>query len=506
VNSQTIKNLREAFVTVANRPDEAISIEDKSPGQDQIAVVGTLVDSKFADSRSPHSWLAVLPSLLPLIFLILGASTVIFLAVCTPPFQSPDEDNHFKRSYQVSNGGLFHPDGGDVDQGIDEAFLSYSQLPHNPEAKVTAADEGAASTVKWTGRRVFNYFTASAYAPTGYIPQALGIALGRLFDLSVINTLRLSRLLNGAFALSISTLALCWCRRGKLVMFAILMMPTAMSLLGSCNQDASTISVACLAFAILSRQIEEGSPFLLRMSFILAFTLLFISLTRPPYAGFLFLFLIPGLLPRWNKLPAWLSKLSFVGLPIVLTSAWWLAAVLSQRATYRLPGTSGIVDPKLQLLNLFRHPGTVREVLGDGHLYITRAASIIANLGWQDTKLPSFYYWLMALVLLTAMIGEMAYKGKFRISALFLTVLATLCAASGIFLTAYLLWDPVGSGIVLGVQGRYLIPLVVAIGFVLPPLTRSDRIYHWATVVVVCGQVATLIQLPWAIIQRYYLR
>ena len=493
-------------MTVANRPDQAIFIEDRPPHYDQIANVGALVDSKFADSGSPRSWLAVLPSLLPLIFLILGASTVIFLAVCTPPFQSPDEDVHFKRSYQISNGVLFHGDGGDIDEGIDEALSHYSRLAHNTEAKVTLADEDAAASVKWTGREVPSNFATSSYAPTGYIPQALGIALGRLLDLSVVNSLALSRILNGAFALSIATLALCWCRRGKLVMFVTLMMPTTMSLMGSCNQDASTISLACLAFAVLSRQIEEGFPFSLKMGIVLASTLLVISLARPPYAAFMLLFLIPDILPRWRNLPSWSIRLGLVGVPIVATCAWWFAATLSTKVKYRLPGTSGTVDPKSQFSFLFHHPEVLRGTLSSGHFYITRSAGIIANLGWQDTKMPFYYYPVMVSVLLIAMTGEMAYKGRFRRSAMASILLAALCAAAGIFLAAYLLWDPVGSVVLWGVQGRYLIPLIIAVGVVLPPLTRSDRIYRWATVGVVCGQIVTLFQLPQTIIQRYYLR
>src|ERR1035438_5022500 len=69
----------------------------------------------FAYSISIGSWLASLPSMLHWIFLFLVTPTLIFLAVCTPPFQSPDELAHFERSYQISSGGLFGRSGGNVD-------------------------------------------------------------------------------------------------------------------------------------------------------------------------------------------------------------------------------------------------------------------------------------------------------------------------------------------------------------------------------------------------------
>ena len=493
-------------MTAHTQPGEGIALVDQSFVQDQVADKDALVRFGIANAPSVRFSLASLPSFLPLIFMFLATSTVVFLSVCTPPFQTPDEDVHFKRAYQVSNGILFHADGGEVDEAIDEAISPYSQLPHNTEVKLTAANEDAGARVKWTGKKVYRVFATSSYAPTGYIPQALGIVLGRLMNLSVVSTLLLSRLLNGAFAISISTLALCWCGRGRLVMFTILLMPMTMSLFGSCNQDASTISLACLAFAILSRQIEEDRPFSLRMSVAFALTLLVISIARPPYAAFLLAFLIPGMVPQSSRLPGWLSKLLFIGLPFVLTSAWWFAAILSTKAKYQLPGIYGTVDPKAQLLFVFHHPGVLLATLGKSQIYVTLLAGIIANLGWLDTKMPFYYYMVMILILLVAMTGEIAYRGRFRRSAMVSMFLATPIAAAGIIFSAYLLWDAVGSEILLGVQGRYFIPLVIAVGVVLPPLHRSDRLYRWLTAVIVCSQVITFIQLPWTLIKRYYLR
>ena len=493
-------------MTVTTKPGEAVIRGCKLAGQVHIADEENLVHSQLTRSSLIGSWLAVLPSLLPLVFLLLGTSTVVFLSICTPPFQTPDEDVHLMRAYQVSNGVLFHGDGGEVDEGIDEAFSHYSQLPHHPDAKATAADKDAAASVRWTGRRVYIHFATSSYAPTGFLPQALGVALGRFLDLSVVDTLTLSRLLNGALAISISTLALCWCRRGKLLMFAILMMPMTMSLFGSCNQDASTISLACLASSIFSWHIEEGRPFSLRMSVVLVSILSIISLARPPYGAFLLLLLVPGLLPRWGKLPVWITGLCLVGVPIVLTFAWWMASILTTKTKYMLPGISGTVDPWLQFLNMIHHPGVLPHALANIQLFVTCIAGIIAILGWVDTELPFFYYLVMVLVLMIAMSGEMAYGGRFKRSAMASVLVAISCAAAGVILSAYMLWDPVGSRVLLGVQGRYFIPLAIAVGVVLPPLHRSEPIYRWATAVVVCSQALTMTQLPWAIIKRYYLR
>ncbi len=176
--------------------------------------------------------------------------------------------------------------------------------------------------------------------------------------MSVVHTLILSRLLNGALAMFISAFALYWCRRGKLIMFAVLLMPMTMSLYGSCSQDALLISIACLAFAIVSRQISEGAPLSLRMTIVLASALLFVILARPPYVPLLLVLFIPGILPQWGKKPAWLTSLSLAGLLAVITVLWWILAAPSPP-----PAASSNVNAGMQLQYILHNPGVIWVII-----------------------------------------------------------------------------------------------------------------------------------------------
>ena len=458
----------------------------------------------LGNSVFTYCWKA---STLSWIFLLLATPSVIFLAVCTPPFQSPDEVAHFERSYQISQGGLYGGSGGSVDRGIDESFAPFSQLPFNPNAKVTEADEVAASGVKWTGEEVKHEFSNTAtYPPVGYLPQALGVALGRIAGLSVVHTLVLSRLLNGALAIFISTLALYLCQRGKLTMFALLMMPMTLSLFGSCNQDASLISITSLAFALISRHISEGPPLSWRMAVVLASALLIVSLERPPLMMLLLVLLIPGILPGWGGKPAWLTGLSLVGLLAILVLVWWLVAFSSTKVFVNTT-PNGIVDARMQAQYMLRHPIVFPEAMIESvHHLPAYAAGIVGDLGWRDTRMPLPYYGVMLLMLLVALSAELICTSTSRSSATVLVLLAVLSSIIGVFLLEYLIWTQVGSGAVDGVQGRYLIPLIIAFSVGLPRLIRSDRGYHLATVVVLLSQLLTFFYLPRVIIERYYLR
>jgi uncharacterized membrane protein len=497
-------------VAVANEGGKAVRGGDKPLSLKNIADGNSSLYPRFANSRSMGSWLARLPSMLPLIFVLLATPTVIFLSICTPPFQSPDEENHFRRSYQITCGELYSGIGGYVDRGIGEAFSPYSKLPFNRKARVSTTDEAAAGSVKWTGQKVYDIFgNTSRYPPTGYLPQVLGVALGRIAVLTVVHTLILSRLINGAFAIFISALSLYWCQRGKLAMFAILLMSTTMFLFGSCNQDASLISITCLAFALVSRQISEGFPLSLRMTIVLASALLIVSLGRPPYAALLLVLLIPGLLPRWGRKPAWLPGLSLAGLLAILVVIWWiwtLEPTLSMRHITNSMANNN-VDAGMQVLYIFHHPGALPAIIRDTSPQLrVFAAGFVGVLGFVDTPMPVPYYVVMGLMLLVAITAEMVYQSRFKNSATVLILIATLLGVTGIFLIEYLTFTSVGYHDIEGVEGRYLIPLAIASSIGLPRLIRSDRVYRLATAVVVLCQFLTFFYLPKVIIERYYLR
>ena len=322
----------------------------------------------------------------------------------------------------------------------------------------------------------------------------------------MVHTLIFARLLNGAFAIFISAFALYCCRRGKLLMFAVLLMPMTISLFGSCSQDASLISLTALAFALVSRQISEGVPFSLRAAIVLASALLIVVSGRPPYLPLLFVLLIPGILPRWEKKPAWLpgyqSGRSAGGPDRPLVDAHFYA--LCGRKTYHRWGPIASADPGLQLLNMLHHPGVIVKIISGLH-YRSLANGFIGNLGWIDTLMPRPYYLIYGLILLIALAGETIYRSRFRFSNAAIVLVAAISAVIGVFLSLYLIWSPIGLPIIACLQGRYLIPPAIAGCIGLPLLVRWDRGYRLAIATVALCQIITFFVLPKVIFERYYL-
>ena len=125
-----------------------------------------------------------------LLCLLVGLLGTLPLVILTPPFQVPDEAQHFERAYQISEGGL----RAEVHDGVagaelpaslpalvrkclgTDAILALRRVTPAPLARSAALramplDPGQQRFVDFTG--------AAVYPPLAYLPQAAGIAIGR---------------------------------------------------------------------------------------------------------------------------------------------------------------------------------------------------------------------------------------------------------------------------------------------------------------------------------------
>jgi uncharacterized membrane protein len=472
----------------------------------------TSSDSGLGFRQLLRARLLTLSSGLHWVFLLFAVPLVVFLAVRTPAFQTPDEVNHFFRSYQVAHGVLFAREGGYTDSAIDDLYTFVAKLPFNPQAHMTAAEVAGARTVRWSGRLKYHSFpNTAAYFPADYIPQAFGILIGQACGLGVLNTLILARLLNGAAAIVICAFALALCRRGKVMIFAVLLLPMTLSLFASCSQDATLIALACLAFSLISRQLEAAVPMTSATAAVVFGAIFIIAIGRPPHAALALVFFIPGLLPSRSKTRQRLTALVLTGITVTFTLAWWIAGLLGTRSISQSyeslgpPIAPGNVDPKMQLINLLHHPGIVGNLLGYAVYHRTEyIGQFIGCLGWLDTVMPLLYYLAMIMVFALAVIAEMGHGPAIPRVATAIILGASLVSIAGVFFIQYLISTPVGQ-VALTMQGRYFIPIVVAIAAGLPSLGDSSRqTYDRATWIVVAAQLITVAVLPHVIMARYY--
>jgi uncharacterized membrane protein len=120
--------------------------------------------------------------------------SVLLVGTLQPPFQTPDEFNHLKRAYLLSQGEIFlnsengHT-GGNIDSGLLEFMSYYNAMPFHYDAKFSDEINEKAGVVNWSRNEVFSQLPNTAvYVHIIYIPQALLIKIAKSLELKIYDS------------------------------------------------------------------------------------------------------------------------------------------------------------------------------------------------------------------------------------------------------------------------------------------------------------------------------
>jgi uncharacterized membrane protein len=403
-------------------------------------------------------------------FLVLSVLFGVAFVVVTPPFQVPDEDAHYFRSYQLSEGGFLAQENRERESGRSElgGFLPESiirtsekakgSIPFNPNTKVDI-QRNILSLIEVPlnpNLKSFVVFPNTARYPfVPYIPQAIGILFGRIVGLSPLLLLYLGRLINLAAWISLVYTSIRIIPTGKWVLFLAALTPMSLFVGASLSGDAATNGLSFLFIALMMRYGLEDDIRLTFRGKVLIYTLaILISLCRPPYFLIVFLFLMVPVHKMGSRIKYW----TFFGFLVVLVS------ILNT-------GWQMMTDPALNVMGRgdVSSPDQIRFILADPFNYIhvvlrtfrsTRSFLITSHfgiLGWLDTHISSWLPYLYALVLILTAVVD-GNEGVIMKPFQRIAICGTILSLSGAIATAlYLTWTSVGAEDIQGIQGRYFI-------------------------------------------------
>jgi len=435
----------------------------------------------------------------------------------TPPFQVPDEFNHFYKAYVISQGELLPVKqderlGGNIPYSVREFIFPFQKVATNIKYTTSEGEINHSFNIKFSKKdSLFIDFPNTAiYSPISYAPHALALFISQKFDASLGRMYYNGRYFTFLCWLIAMFFVIRMIPYGKWLMTLLILLPMNLYLANSFSADTVTniISLLFIAYVLKLSLKEEKITYWNIFWLLVMITLL--AFAKVVYIGLVvILFIIPP--KQFKSIYFYISGLGFLFLSAFLITNYWSSLVLDYYTpyiNYNPDFRNGIC------LSNCANYYLQKQLILDHHWYflnliyrtivdhpITYLSSYIGTFGNMDLFLSkNVAYWSYAAIIFVACteknekVTTLIFKPIF-LAAVFISFVLLL-------LSQHLTWDCVGEGIVDLIHGRYLIPLMPLVFLV---LTNTFSKYDWlsAPIVVITVLLLNIVSCK-AIYPRYF--
>lgn len=417
----------------------------------------------------------------PLKFFILTAFLFGSLyALIVPPFQVPDEFNHFYRSWQITEGGLTairtkdNRVGGDLPQSLKIISQPFRTLPFHFDNKTSKAlifnmlkiplEEGK--------KTFFDFPNTGLYAPTAYVPQVFIISLLKQVNcppLYIFYATRFAALFLWIFIVGI---AIKTTPVAKWLMVFMALLPSSLFINSGNNADVISNALSFLSIAFILKWMKKKEVIPLKNLILWAIFVSVLSLNKIVYSPLLFLIL----LIEKEKFGGFKPKMLYFASIFILNIgiiAWWLSLIRPLQITfdeynplYRtiLPQPlNENVNHIAQLHFILQNPFQYGKILIYSLLKSSPHTLIhyLGKFGWEKNYLPLAINFMLFLVLLLRGVSETKFtfekKRMWLIKSVFMGIALIMIIGVATFL--YLNSCAVGGDFIYNLSGKYFIPI-----------------------------------------------
>lgn len=400
------------------------------------------------------------------IFLITVPVICLMFMATMPTFKNHDELYHWIRTYEVSTGVL----ATKVEDGVQGTKMpeAITAIMKSNWETTTYSDVNYALGIEMDKDNTYTIDskTAAVYAFVQYIPQAIGVAIARVFTSKPLIMAYAGRLFNIIFAMFVLYKAIKLMPFGKKIFLIISYIPIVIEGFSSLSPDAMTTSISFLYIAyILNLAFDEKKIVGLKQKIFLTILSIIVALCKIVYLPLvLLLFLIPkekfcntgkeDKSPITKKI---LNIMLIAGIAVVINLLW-----LGFSSRYLLNLRDG--DSKYQVLLLFKNPIMyIQELIYTFNLYGNNylTGMLGESLGWGELiRLNFIVPSVLFVLLIIELVTDETLRNKFSGWQKFVIFITFLIIFGLIFTSLYVQWTTIGSESILGVQGRYFIPIL----------------------------------------------
>ncbi len=393
-------------------------------------------------------------------FIVIWCIASAIMLTSSTVFNVPDEDFHFYRSYEIATGHMMTP--VDSVHGTAGSYLPFATDFDLLESGWDSfhSNSNMAMTEELSYK---NYYNTATYSPLSYLPQGIGIFFTRLITKNVAAMAYAGRLVNWAVITFLLIIAIRMLPAGKEVMAMLLLMPMNVQESVSLAPDGLVMAVAAVMIAYVMKLRHQQTSKLLPGQIVILYVLaIVISLIKIVYLPFVLLyFLIPS--ERFGGRLKKTIQAVGIAVAVIVFGGVWL--ILCTRYLVHQGSDSGV-----QLAYVLANPirfiiAVFRTYFENGDLFLLQAVGAsLAETNVASSGIVMLIYAAFVMVKIRPKLT--VYSNKMPFQRIMISVMV-----GGMFIlitmSLYLQWTYVYENSVQGLQGRYFMPLLLPVYFIL---------------------------------------
>lgn len=408
-----------------------------------------------------------------LLFVVLSAMFGTAIVFINPPLRGPDEAQHFVRIYGIARGevlpstldargrrGTFLPAQLADDLTLFDAARSRVNDP-DFSYRTLLADFFARRAERISEDRhrppIFTLYAGSeSYPPHVYVAPIVAGLVGNSLGADFVILAYAMRLAGLAFATALAAYAISATPRLKWAFFLIALLPSAVYGRAVLSADGCAFGFALIVTALCLRAaLANGDERVPERAFWMT---LCVS-SKPSQIAFV---LLETMTRSFKLLPERWRPVALVVLPALVLLPLWMSAVSADVAVWRITEAGGVrpeeLSPTWKLGYMLQHPLHFPVALITSLDFTPELfRQLIGILGWLDTALHPLVYPALGMALLAVSFESLPASGAIRMRVAAVSWLTVIAYSLAVFVIFYLIWTPVASERILGVQGRYFL-------------------------------------------------
>lgn len=414
------------------------------------------------------------PMSFPKFFVISAACLGLIYLILFPHWSVPDAGAHYSQAYRWANRFVgesaeeqWKSNNEDwnyyVDYWVNDSnptMRGYADIIYDMHLSCEATQVMESPIIS----NHLNY-----YSIFNYLPQALGLTIGRLFNLSISVSLYIARICVLAVYIAGCWFAIKRTPIGKSILTLFVLNPVSIMVGCSFSYDAIVIVIVANFFAGIFALYHDGK----RKGNIINAAIWAFLLGAVKGGGYMLL--LPMVFIIINKDNIKRSLLNFF---IVISSGGFsllLFDVLLKRGEtlYQL-GTenSGYLSASYAFSNPISYLSMLVNTYVDSY-DVLLFSMLGTDMGWLERVVP---YSLVVVLLVVLCFASIFEKDKVKLNKNSKLILLIVVLISMLLIpTSLLSWTPEGSTVIMGLQGRYFLPLLPPVLLLITKFTLHDN-------------------------------